>query len=1326
MEYSILNKVAVRLSIDSQAVGGGIVFKNDENYYIITAAHCLKDVTNNLSIDFYNSLEKNFESEQLNDGDFEVFKPENSEIDSALIKVNKTNLIHWIAIPEIKLAANIFDKKKDFVFRGFPRAHKNLRPSNIEAVLNGEDNTFFMIKAVGDSFDDSINEPQDNVEGFSGSGVCFSANGGIYLVGVVSEFISIIKRFNVFNINWIKDLLPKVKVYQKEDIQFEYLDVALLCDFKRQLSESENYIHNFKPLTALSELEKLLEAINNSSLPIKEKEELIAEYYYLKGVALILLEDSGSDASELLINAYLNQPKKVKYIERAAIAYFNLGDQENAKKLIKEVLEKDSFNARIWALKNHIEKEIIKVPIIVKQKPRFIYNTFIHRIRGKKIAFLEDINKSFNHIPITIEVPTLEQINYDNFQYYLFLGIYFLSEDNEKIRVKSFTRVIKPISIREKKGAEILEILWEKLSRTEVEDTNLIQQAEFYYELSKYKLKPSKMAAMRLANLFMENELISRTLLKVHDIVFALLDFELNEEIIEVIEKSEIEREISNFYVLRAESLEKINKKEEAKIFYEKFIAEVSKVDIAELQNLLLSINALQRLQTDVASFYSIIQKKTFQQHYALNLIEGCLFRYNPDKRDYCLGKAKNLEDHWDELHFNFKIIVISIYCAFGEINKGVELFKPLIESKENEEKLIFYLPQYIELLWISKKYSNELLQKLKYWKENYPSQSQFLLYEIQLYQKIDNYHKVEEVAKEGVDKFKNNNEFKFILIDVLYKQKKSDELDSYLNESILDFDLLSGNMLYLAQVCVQNRKVELGLEIALRELKKHPSNIDIKMGYWRVFNLIKEENWPKQPDTIDFNTVVELEINSEIKFYEISRDSFNSNSVIRKIFSKKTSDVIDYKDRFHKSRIKIINVFDKYLGQIKIILNETNEPLSGGMPVKSLPILDENGEFDIERFHTKVQDLFGQDGFLRKSQNEKVMEKYINREIGFSELCNSLFGGNYFECFDSIVNQQILGFNICPLIFQNSFQISKETEFVLDFSSILLFQRLSKSVDFNSYKLYISQSTKDIIIKEIYELSHAPQEKMALSILPDRVVPIFYPENYSQNKLAKISEILEWVNENCIIDYIDFNLNNEDFVDKLSDELDKKYLTHTLLLASKSNRMLISDDLLFYNKPFIPFITSENFFRQFNFRVWEEAKLEMIGLNYKGITLTRNTLYASFEKSRIFIKNQQNYFQNAIKSLEGRHNPNLRNVQESMYFIKDIFSINTELPVRIYITKQIFISIFKEPYSDIIISERSLSKLFGVIDNEFKLLGNSSDIVKRCLQEVLIDLGVK
>lgn len=1315
-----LNKISPRLTVDEKPTGSCVIVEIESTTYVFTAKHCLRALVEKISLDFYDIKKSNFQCYEYKIAELEMIIPDAS-VDLVILKILSTT--PKLNIPSVKIAKDIFSESKDYIINGFFTGNNFTSPEKLKVFFTDLDENGFRV-GTNEKLDDDINSAQENIIGLSGSGVFMEVNREIYLLGITSTFINKIQRFKIIDFELVEKAMPQIKIYNKEEIPFESTNIELYKDFQRQLVEAESYIKDFKPITAQTEVEKIQKAIEISSLPHKDKEKLIAECYYISGVALVSLEKETKKASELWIKAYNSQPLIQKYKERAATAYFHLKDYPKSLELIEKVLEKDSFNPRVWALKVALSTDEIEVPSIVLEKPRFIYNKFINDTSKKEIATIEDLKNHFGHIPESIFTPEITEIDFDNYQFYLFLGIYFLNAENEKIRILKHEKELNLISIREKKGTDILNSIYQKLSKTEIEDTNLIRQAAFYYELSKYKENPTKRLAQRLADLFIDDSLISLTLLKVFDIVFALLDHELYDDAIQVIDKSEFEKYDINFILIRATTLQKLKKDEDAKGYFIKFLNKIKEgqnvLDEVAFQNLMLTIEQLQKFKYEDSEIFTCIQNKTFEKKYLKDLIEGFSFKFSLEKREFCREKANAVFTHWNQLPVSHRIALISIYAGIGDLDKAIELFRQIIDIKDT-----LLLSQYIDLLWYSNKHREELLERLEYWRNNCEPRLDYLKWEISINQIIDNYLKIEEICKFGLTKFIENNELKLHLTDVLHKQNKTDELELLLDDSIYELSSKTDEVFYLASICIHAKKYDLSLELAYRELKKYPENPEIKMSYWGIINKIESSKTFDTIEVVELNTIVETEINNEKHYYDIMQDGFNSNPIVKAIFKKRIGETVEIKSNFQEGELKIVGIYNKYIGEVRKILLDVEKPFANGLPLKSVSIpKDENDDFNIDEFNSKLRKQFGNEGLIRKIENERVIEEYKNKEIGISQLCNYIFQGNYFDCYDAITSDINFGIIVQPLIKHPNYKINHNTSFVLDFSAILLFHELSESIDFTKSKFYISQSTKDIIVQEVQNLETDRSENFSMSILPDRVIPFFYPENHIANKLKKARDILHWVERFCKIDYI-FNFINEDrIIEGMNKKLTEKYFINTMLISTKPNRFLISDDLMVSNLQAVPTISTEFFFKLHNDKLWEIAKSKMIESNYFGLTLTAETIYHSFEKNRFILKKEINHFNSTLKNLAGFYNPNVNNIIESIKFIKYIYSIPLDMPMRTNLTKQIFIALLKEPYFDL--TKRNLNIMIHRIEKELHLLGDAPNVVKQSLNDVIRNLSMK
>ncbi len=450
-----LYKISPKLRIDGNNTGSCVVLNDNGTIYVLTAKHCLKNLIAIISLDFYNTSNGDFLSYDLGNNDYEITPIDNS-IDMSILKIKSG--VSMPEIPTIKLANDVFNKNKKFFLQGFFTGNKFRKPEKIKVYYTDLDENGFRV-GTNEKLDDEVNSAYENVTGFSGSGCFFEINQELYLIGITKKFVSKIQRFIILDLEQIRENISQIKIYDEAQILFESPNTELIVDYKRQLAEAEEYVNNFKPITAQIEVERLRKAIELSSLPQKDKTLLLIESDFINAIALINLEKDTSISSELLIKAHTVFPDNLKYKERASSAYFN-NDNDKSLQLVDEVLEADPFNPRAWALKNALSNYSIDIQLIVLQKPRFIYSNTMLRL-GQEMNKIEDLQLGFGHFTELVPTPTLQEIDYDSLHYYLFLGIYFVDSGNNGYRI--IGRESNTITPKVKKGAEILEVVLNKL-----------------------------------------------------------------------------------------------------------------------------------------------------------------------------------------------------------------------------------------------------------------------------------------------------------------------------------------------------------------------------------------------------------------------------------------------------------------------------------------------------------------------------------------------------------------------------------------------------------------------------------------------------------------------------------------------------------------------------------------------------------------------------------------------------------------------------------------------------------------------------------------------
>lgn len=191
--------VKIEVSIDNKIEKGtGILLQQNEKSYVLTVHHCIY------------GTEKPFHNTQANN--ITLILDQNicsNSVRPITINTFKENLvlleIENLALYDIEyLCLDRVYYEKQYHLRGFP----NSEVHNFEAKCNEAnlDDVTFKIEVTNLTSDTSGENAVSFIAGLSGSGVFFSENNQLYLVGLVNELRDKYGRFNVLHCTKLVDL----------------------------------------------------------------------------------------------------------------------------------------------------------------------------------------------------------------------------------------------------------------------------------------------------------------------------------------------------------------------------------------------------------------------------------------------------------------------------------------------------------------------------------------------------------------------------------------------------------------------------------------------------------------------------------------------------------------------------------------------------------------------------------------------------------------------------------------------------------------------------------------------------------------------------------------------------------------------------------------------------------------------------------------------------------------------------------------------------------------------------------------------------------------
>lgn len=215
MQSKILDKNVVRIKLNNDEYGTGIIFDNPEEsefLYVFTAKHVLYDDKKGIN----NTLETEAITVQhcLDVDNFMNFKVVNiisSKIhDFSILFINRDEYTNKIGVESYKLVKKIGHIKPDLVFKGFPKKLECKEPHKINAELNEAKNSSIEIKSTDGEFFDFEDDGLQNAKGFSGSGIFVRyLDDSLELAGIIISYKGFRSLKGYFFANEVNALLHK-------------------------------------------------------------------------------------------------------------------------------------------------------------------------------------------------------------------------------------------------------------------------------------------------------------------------------------------------------------------------------------------------------------------------------------------------------------------------------------------------------------------------------------------------------------------------------------------------------------------------------------------------------------------------------------------------------------------------------------------------------------------------------------------------------------------------------------------------------------------------------------------------------------------------------------------------------------------------------------------------------------------------------------------------------------------------------------------------------------------------------------------------------------
>ena len=1095
-------------------------------------------------------------------------------------------------------------------------------------------------------------------------------------------------------------------ISQKLDTLHRYIENVLLSfsadlelQWKDRIDVYISTLQQFKPQTALSLLEALENSFTQSTKkPPKEFSSLIS---YQKGVCYSFLDDK-DNMCESFVSAYRNNPSDIRFIEKAALSYYKIGELGNANQLVEKILVDKEFNPIAWSLKVMSGSiGLIDIPEFVKKNillQKTLYNFFNAKKESDSVLQMEQLSmipKSKDFVENEITINSFdENVFYANvfLSEYLknyYFAFHFINDGNIEI-IKTLNKLLSGITLA--------------ISGSELEKKCCV--LFFLYSYTEYIITKEKKYVYKMKEYYHKIEdknciftLICANCLQLNDEIDSALNI--------LLETKNVESDLialKAFCYLRKNELD----------FYRKSIKEwIDSINVINKWNIDSYLSSLFIVKSigesdDIELSDFIFNKKLESRELELLLttIVNCI--KTGCNKDY-LEDLELLASFYKD---DYRIIsyVANTYYYCKDYVSAINIYKNIVNIEKRE--LFFY----INSLYAAKTDSNTLLELLERWRRNFTFQEDLLKIEADLRRILCDWKECYNICELFLDKYPNDEAFlslKLISLDGINEEWCKSEISKLANVFLNYSFSIIRNIPIVTNVLINN-----GFhKEAVCVIYNHSNNKEIRPQFI-IASIAYSQNTKNKDILIEYDTVVDgcfikYEYNRETYFKKIN---VNEDEKIASILiGHKVGDIVSLSGRMtgNEYSIKILRIMDKYLCLHDEILEEAKQPLSG-MPFESFKF----ESTEPEEIKKTLISALGQQGDEIKYYREKEINNYYERTSSFSEVIIRAFSNDYLGGYFNLITEHS-GISITPIQYYNSMSIESNTDnFIIDFSSLTILYQTARENDIKyPHKFLVSRFIVESLKGKLREMQKETKSEFSIVITSQGIEKYLRPENLHQSNITYISGLIDWIKNNC-----EEIVSNRvaDFKRKLNPNFEQAafidYVLNTTLVREDKNCTLITDDMVYFKYRFAQISGSVSTEWYIKKCLGEDhtALFEFVRNKYRGFSLNEKLLIDEFDKK---IKSQDNYYSFCVENL----NPGVASLCVNL--IKKIISSNLEKKQKRVEIQNVFIGIFKNTHKNNdrinVLFKRMLVDRFNHSKSELKL-------VISCLDNAFSFLGIE
>lgn len=1344
---TLIDNLSVRIVVSGKAVGSGcVIFKDLDLCYVLTARHCLDSLNaaGTVQIQWYDYESLDFVGITVPLDDHPVVAcPSDERYDGAILVFPVASLP--VDVPPVFLSTAA-GAGAPLYFRGFPKVLYNQEPEQLRVQVVFH--TPYQIKLkVEDDVEDNGSEAFANVQGFSGSGLYQKIEEKIYVSGVIKEFQSGIPRFLAHDLSRLNALLKSgslpelifsdLPIVKRESKPADTGDFVTQC--VKLLDDAERHWKALNPRQGFDIVRAVRKSIDDSALPGGQRNSLLSRVNYLEAFTGGDLKEN-VDEDSLFVSANLMMPGMKAYQERAANAYLNQEEPEKANEVAETILATDPTNPHAWLILTQLHPSQ-DVPESVKS--HYVYKvgllTKVRRKKGDGLVRISDLPSVFQEEISTSKLPN--SIDRKNIFYWCYVAQYAMHEVFTK---RGNSKDLKrPFELMEKRQLEyasnLLSMLSERVEISDFRNDAFFQIIRFEYCYCQYMLAENEevrnQMADQLFDLFIGSKQVVPLPYTTHrppvidsipqrliDLLQILYSQGRGKKMLDAIaaDALSVDNPILELFKGLAYGLEGDSPRHIESL--KNFLSQTKDLDEISTVNFIDPIRFLRSIGTPLEEIYNLaLVGKIFEQPYYKLILEALICGTESDRIDHARESAETAVNHWADMSDTQRRILARIYVDWKEWKTARELLADLCDEAHESEDLLFYIVAIFE----ERDDISLALRLAAHWRKNLTPHKTLVHYELAVLRYLRNYKMLEEIATYGIAHFPDWSHCWWDLVHALYGQRAEKHQDLITQLSI-DRHLFNENFTLqtkfaIAHVCFVSGLTERGLEIAYRALRSNPENPGVQQAYFGLSRKYRAFDLLNVPETAQEDTVIGLRFGDSVEILELTKDNIVTNRIANAAVGKRVGESF----QLHNPMIQIdeeytvVEILNKYSGQLAKITKNIANPMSG-MAIRVVKMdFDEAGEPDGEGFIKQIQELFGAGGTKSRLMNNEARDNFAKGKTGFTELCQGIYHGNAVAAWDYATCDGAGGFPIPPMYLQPEPDVEGNFAYVLDFTSLLCLFFLDKtqSIPFDGKPPFVvSQFLIDRVARDLEDARFEREAVMSAEILIGKTNAHVHTEDHQSKKIQFYQELMDWIDAHCEPDYAPERLTAESHGSEETNSIFSdqdtfgSILFDSLLLATRPNRILVTDDLLIFRSiGGGPVVRTTEFYLKTEFSELYENDLwlHMVAFNFRGLTLSEEQLFRVFKDSLL---GQQNNYTKAAYSFSREYNPKPDIILSVIKFLKKLYTEDYAFDYKRK-TSQALIRRYFTGWASI--NESVIRFIYAAIESEFRLMGDHVNHLK-------------